>query len=441
MHATNNGDFAIDPATFTGDLTGVLNDGGLVGDPTADTATARPAPCPTRRRPPPPLPPTVRASADLTRTRHHPTGGGTAPTPGNGFAPGGTRASCPCTAESVPVRILGRMLGHLRDRVLPDRQRRSLTDLQEDLDLSSGDSRAKQSAFWTMLTLSAVIAAGGILTDSTATVIGAMIIAPLSTPIMGIALGAVQRRRSTAAAFVALGCLLVVLIGAAASLVVPRTYDLLSNGQISGRTSPGLLDLIAALATGFAGAVALARRDVAAVLPGVAIAISLVPPLVVTGVCAGQTSWWLALGALVLFLSNLFALVFAGMVVFAALGTRQTAQRHGLRPPRRAYLMLGLLFTAVLLPLAANTVTTVLLDTWTSRTRSSAQRWLSHTPGASVTSVNSQSRTLYVHVRSPADLPPIKDLLADLEGQVPDGVPIVVDATRGEQIAAGRVGG
>ncbi|MFE2054158.1 DUF389 domain-containing protein [Streptomyces sp. NPDC059446] len=332
------------------------------------------------------------------------------------------------------------MLGHLRDRVLPDRQRRSLDDLQEDLDLSSGDSQAKQSAFWTMLTLSSVIAAGGILTDSTATVIGAMIIAPLSTPIMGIALGAVQRRRTSAAAFVALGCLLVVLVGAAASLVVPPAYDLLSDSQISGRTSPGLLDLVAALATGFAGAVALARKDVAAVLPGVAIAISLVPPLVVTGVCAGQAAWWLALGALVLFVSNLLALVFAGMVVFATLGLPRAAEGRR-RAPRRAYVMLGLLFTAVLLPLAANTVATVLLNTWTARTKNSAQRWLSHTPRATVTGVDAQSRTLYVHVRGPGDLPPLKDLLDDLEGEVPDGVPIVVDSTRGEQIAAGKVGG
>lgn len=332
------------------------------------------------------------------------------------------------------------MLGHLRDRVLPDRQRRSLDDLQQDLDLSSGDSRSKQSAFWTMLTLSSVIAAGGILTDSTATVIGAMIIAPLSTPIMGIALGAVQRRRSSAAAFVALGCLLVVLVGAASSLVVPPAYDLLSDSQISGRTSPGLLDLVAALATGFAGAVALSRKDVAAVLPGVAIAISLVPPLVVTGVCAGQAAWWLALGALVLFVSNLLALVFAGMVVFAALGFTQAAGGRR-RAPRRAYVMLGLLFTAVLLPLGANTVTTVLLNTWTSRTKSTAQRWLSHTPGATVTSVDAQSRTLYVHVRGPGDLPPLDDLLSELEGEIPDGVPIVVDSTRGERIAVGKVGG
>jgi uncharacterized hydrophobic protein (TIGR00271 family) len=333
------------------------------------------------------------------------------------------------------------MPGQLRAKVLPDRQRRSLDDLQQDLDLSSGDSRSKQSAFWTMLTLSAVIAAGGILTDSTATVIGAMIIAPLSTPIMGIALGAVQRRRTTAAAFVASGGLLVVLIGAVASLVVPQSYDLLTNSQISGRTSPGLMDLISALATGFAGAVALARKDVAAVLPGVAIAISLVPPLVVTGVCAGQTAWWLALGALVLFLSNLFALVFAGMVVFAVLGYTHTAGRRTHHRPRRAYVMLGLLFTAVLLPLGANTVVTALLDTWTVRARSAAERWLTQSPGATVTSVDAQSRTLYIHVRSPGDLPPIDTLLSDLEGHIPDGIPIVVDTVRGRQITAGKVGG
>ncbi|MFJ3209160.1 DUF389 domain-containing protein [Streptomyces flaveolus] len=333
------------------------------------------------------------------------------------------------------------MPGQLRAKVLPDRQRRSLDDLQQDLDLSSGDSRSKQSAFWTMLTLSAVIAAGGILTDSTATVIGAMIIAPLSTPIMGIALGAVQRRRTTAAAFVALGGLLVVLVGAVASLVVPQSYDLLTNSQISGRTSPGLMDLISALATGFAGAVALARKDVAAVLPGVAIAISLVPPLVVTGVCAGQTAWWPALGALVLFLSNLFALVFAGMVVFAVLGYTHTAGRRTHHGPRRAYVMLGLLFTAVLLPLGANTVATVLLNTWTLRAKSAAERWLTQTPGAMVTSVDAQSRTLYIHVRSPGDLPPIDGLLSSLEGHIPDGIPIVVDSTRGRQITAGKVGG
>src|SRR6476620_4955893 len=103
----------------------------------------------------------------------------------------------------------------LRDRVLPENQRRTLDELSEDLDLRSGDTRAKQSAFWTMLVLSAIIATAGVLADSTATVIGAMIIAPLSTPIMGIALGIVKRERNGSVRYVCLGSLLVIAIGSA----------------------------------------------------------------------------------------------------------------------------------------------------------------------------------------------------------------------------------
>ncbi len=73
--------------------------------------------------------------------------------------------------------------------VLPASKRRDIDDLRDRLDLDIGDTSAKRSAFWLMLALSGVIATAGVLTDSTATVIGAMIIAPLSTPIMGTAFG------------------------------------------------------------------------------------------------------------------------------------------------------------------------------------------------------------------------------------------------------------
>ncbi|MFC6342573.1 DUF389 domain-containing protein, partial [Nocardioides hankookensis] len=152
----------------------------------------------------------------------------------------------------------------LRAWLLPEGQRRTLDELTEDLDLRSGDASAKRSAFWTMLTLSAVIASAGVLADSTATVIGAMIIAPLSTPIMGMALAAVKQQRNWSLLYVTLGSLEVVAIGAIAVQLQPGIV-LLDNSQISGRTSPGLVDLVAAIATGLAGAVALARRDVAAV--------------------------------------------------------------------------------------------------------------------------------------------------------------------------------
>ena len=332
------------------------------------------------------------------------------------------------------------MRSALFGQVLPVNQRRSLDELADSVDLSAGDSRSKRSAFWTMLTLSAVIAAGGVLTDSTATVIGAMIIAPLSTPIMGIALGLVQKRRTGSVRVVVLGCLLVIAVGLVFSWVLPGGADLLTNSQISGRTSPGMIDLVAAMATGLAGAVALSRKDVAAVLPGVAIAISLVPPLVVVGVCLGHGSFWLALGALVLFLSNLLALVFAGMVVFAASGYSTPESRDTGHSSRRAYTALGLLFTAVLLLLVANTTLTVLIHVWTSRGEAVAREWLADDPDATVTEVTMHSRSLHVDVRVPGNLPPTEDLVARLDGEIPAMIPVVVETTQGERVDAGRTG-
>ncbi|WP_432031469.1 hypothetical protein [Streptomyces antibioticus] len=72
------------------------------------------------------------------------------------------------------------MLSRVRALVPPASQRRSLAELAQDPDLSSGDTRSERPAFWTMLTLSSVMAAGGVLLDSAATVIGAMIIAPIA---------------------------------------------------------------------------------------------------------------------------------------------------------------------------------------------------------------------------------------------------------------------
>ena len=335
------------------------------------------------------------------------------------------------TAGEEPVRLL---------RILPPAQRRTPEELTDDLDLNSGDTGSKRSAFWTMLTLSAFIASAGVLADSTATVIGAMIIAPLATPIMGIALGVALGARSTgfgAAWFVLRGSILVVGVGVLFSLALPGTFDLLGNSQISSRTSPGFADLVAAIATGFAGAIALARRDVATVLPGVAIAISLVPPLAVVGVCLGQGAGALALGALLLFVSNLLALVLAGTLVFASVG--HAARPRG-RTRRRAYLTISGLLIVVGLPLAANTAATYLLSVLTQRVQTVAEDWLTGTTGASVAGVDFVSHTIYVQVQTPGALPPVSDLLDDLEGQVPAGLPVVVVTSLGQHIDAGVVG-
>jgi uncharacterized hydrophobic protein (TIGR00271 family) len=342
-------------------------------------------------------------------------------------------------------------MGKMRDRVLPASQRWDLGHLRDHLDLLHGDRDSKVSAFWTMLTLSGVIAVAGVLGNSTATVIGAMIIAPLGVPIMGIALGVVRgegRLVARAGAFVGGGVVLVVGIGLVASAMLPRTTDLLTNPQVTGRTSPTLVDMIAALATGLAGAVGMSRRDVSDVLPGVAIAISLVPPLGVVGVCAGQGQWVMALGAFVLFASNMVAMVLAGTLTFTAYGYATEVATDGggvgavghLRR-RRAYTAIAAGLVLVMIPLLANTVATTLVALWTARVSDAAQAWVGQVPGARVIGVTVESRTAVISIICPGEPPSVSELMKALDGQVPDGVQIMVDTSVGRQIDAGVVGG
>ena len=218
-----------------------------------------------------------------------------------------------------------------------------------------------------MLTLAGMIAIAGVLADSTATVIGAMIIAPLGTPILGIALGIVTGHLSLVVRsilWVLSGVVIVVVLGLFFPLFVATPESLATNSQVVGRTSPSLMDLIAALATGFAGGFAMCRKDLSAVLPGVAIAISLVPPLGVVGVCAGQGQWGDALGAFVLFLSNVVALVIAGSIVFTMGGYARDPGSSPVANRRRAYIVVTVLALIVALPLAANSIVSIALARW-----------------------------------------------------------------------------
>jgi uncharacterized hydrophobic protein (TIGR00271 family) len=330
---------------------------------------------------------------------------------------------------------------NLLQRMLPESQRHTLDELDAQLDLRVGDRVAKRSGFWVMLVLSAVIAIAGVLTDSTATVIGAMIIAPLATPIMGIALGVVKAQRSLilrSMSFVGGGLLVVVVLGALAARVIPDPASLLQNSQVLGRTSPQLLDLVAAFATGFAGAFALCRRDLGAILPGVAIAISLVPPLGVVGVCAGRGEFGLAFGALVLFLSNVVALVIAGSIVFTLYGYgRETTERLPKRS--RAYVTMIILLLFVLVPLGLNTTSTILTATYDARVQEAVDQWVIDVPHAEVTSTAWHGFDVIVSLKSPNQVVHAPEALRALltRDGVPSWVGVTVDLSVGRIIPVG----
>ncbi|MEE3851482.1 TIGR00341 family protein [Gordonia sp. LSe1-13] len=328
--------------------------------------------------------------------------------------------------------------------LIPDSQRRTLDELAERLDFSVGDSRSKQSAFWIMLTLSGIIAVSGVVADSTATVIGAMIVAPLSTPILGIGLGIVTARARlilSSVGFVLIGVVLVTVLGVLMSQLLPNPTNVLANSQVTGRTSPTLVDLVAALATGLVGAIAITRRDVGDVLPGVAIAISLVPPLGVVGVCLGSGAPSLALGAFVLFASNVVAMIITSAIVLTVGGygreAADLAESRGLGPQRprlRAYAVLAVALVVVAVPMVGNSLSSL----WSRQIATAADQWLTDSgdTGGEVTDVSWSGSTVTVSVLAPQELPPIDDLQQTVDDLVPWDPEVVVVHTVG-----GRQGG
>jgi uncharacterized hydrophobic protein (TIGR00271 family) len=324
----------------------------------------------------------------------------------------------------------------LTQTLIPPSQRQPVEALEDALDLGYGnDASSKRTGFLIMLTLAGTIAIAGVLTDSTATVIGAMIIAPLGTPILGIALGLVTGHLSLvlrSIMWVLAGLAIVVALGLIFSVFVATPQSLAANSQVVGRTSPSLMDLIAALATGFAGGFAMCRKDLSAVLPGVAIAISLVPPLGVVGVCAGQGQWSNAFGALVLFLSNVVALVIAGSIVFTMGGYAREPGSSRIANRRRAYTVVSVLAVVIAVPLAVNSIAAVALARWSVAIQETAVTWLSEQDGSRVYAVQWSGVTATLDVTTDdGSVPPLEDLKQALATAIPSFVGVLLDVGQG----------
>ncbi|GAA4353034.1 TIGR00341 family protein [Microbacterium rhizosphaerae] len=329
-------------------------------------------------------------------------------------------------------------LSEMLHTLIPPTQRQTVDEVTEALDLGSGDRVGKRSGFLIMLTLAGIIAIAGVITDSTATVIGAMIIAPLGTPILAIGLGIVTGRLSLVVRsilWVLAGLVIVIVLGLGFSVFVATPESLATNSQVVGRTSPSFMDLVAALATGFAGGFAMCRKDLSAVLPGVAIAISLVPPLGVVGVCAGQGLWTDALGALWLFFSNVIALIIAGSIVFTLAGYARDPGSSPVANRRRAYVIVGVLAVIITIPLAANSIVSVALARWSVSIQDATATWLSSEQGARVYGVEWSGRTATVEITtSDGSTPPIAELQKSIAAAVPSFVGVVVDVGQGQEV-------
>ena len=177
--------------------------------------------------------------------------------------------------------------------------------------------------FIALISLSTTIAALGLLDNSAAVVIGAMLVAPLMTPLVGMGFALIQaneRLMKTSIRSVLFGFAVAFGIGAVLGLLVTAFTSLPVSGQMASRDSPSLVDLFVALFSGVAGAYAMSRPNLISALPGVAIAAALVPPIATSGMALTMGDIVLSGGALLLFFTNIVAIVLGTAVTFWAVG-------------------------------------------------------------------------------------------------------------------------
>ena len=290
--------------------------------------------------------------------------------------------------------------------------------MRAHLFFEGADVRTRLSRFWLLLVLAAIIATAGVGGDSTATVIGAMIVAPLMTPILGIVLAMVlndRRNLLRSIAMVVAGACVVVALAYLIGLAIPEPVTAATNSQVASRVSPRLVDLLAALATGAVGSVALIRSDISDTLPGVAIAISLVPPLSVVGLTLESGVYDEARGALLLFLANVSAILATGVVVMALYGLLSAApvRARARRWSRPGVLVVAALLIVIAVPL---TVSSLRIARSTSEQDSVSRvvtQWATGN-GWSLVSVTPGADDYTARVLGPLPAPSTDQLRADL---------------------------
>jgi len=215
--------------------------------------------------------------------------------------------------------------------------------------------------YFLLVVLSCSIATMGLVTDSPAVIIGAMLVAPLMSPIIGLGLASITGKGKLAERSVeslAMGAGLAVILSIVMTLVnrsLPFVLLYELPGEVLARTHPSPIDLVIALAGGLAAAYAMTRPNISAALPGVAIATALMPPLCTVGVGIALGQWEVAGGAMLLFITNAITIAFAAAFVFFIQGFAPRRRSQGQIVPQ-SLIIAAALTLALLIPLTIYSV-------------------------------------------------------------------------------------
>jgi uncharacterized hydrophobic protein (TIGR00271 family) len=203
---------------------------------------------------------------------------------------------------------------------------RSLDEIYQEI----YENRQFNLNYFLMLVMACLIALLGLLENSPAVIIGAMLISPLMGPILSCGLALTSADWSLAKKALhnlGLSVLETIIIAALATWLMPLKAV---TPEILARTNPNLMDLLIAIFSGLAGTLALcSRQSGLTIIPGVAIAVAVMPPLATVGYGISTHQWSIARGAFLLFFTNLMAIVISANVVFFFVGFRSRQQPEG----------------------------------------------------------------------------------------------------------------
>jgi uncharacterized hydrophobic protein (TIGR00271 family) len=223
---------------------------------------------------------------------------------------------------------------------------RALEEDFKELFLQLRDNAQAPPHYIVLMLLSVMVASLGLFLSSAAVIIGAMVLAPLMSPIISLSMGLLRGERALlkpALQTIGLGVLLALGTSGVIALIIP--VDRVTT-EMAGRLHPNLLDLGVAIVSGIAGAYAHARESVMKSLPGVAIAVALVPPLSVAGIGIGWWQWQEFSGAMLLFITNLVGITASAALTFLVLGYAPLLRA------KRGLLISAVLLLAVSIPLS-----------------------------------------------------------------------------------------
>jgi uncharacterized hydrophobic protein (TIGR00271 family) len=207
---------------------------------------------------------------------------------------------------------------------------------QDDIDRYAYEISEPDIDYVTLIAVSATLATLGLLLNSPAVIIGAMLVAPFMQPCIGFAVGITNGRMSLVR-----NALVTLVVGVLLALVLAMLWGALVGGgrastpEMLARSNPSLLDALVALASGVIGAYATARKDISTALAGVAIAAALMPPLCTAGLELAAGNVDVGLRAALLFTTNIVCISVAAWAVFLLLGMRprfadgSDQRRHG----------------------------------------------------------------------------------------------------------------